>query len=247
MVNADVLPVKANTSQDPKTRLSEYEMVSQIRSEEFLRTSAGPIPDSEYSTLLLAGHETTSNATSFMLWELAKHQDVQARLRREIGSVRAANGSTPLTAEDLDRMPYLQAVVKVLKLPIGTSRSSPVTSQEHFRFHPPVHNVIRRSGEDDVLPLFEPIKARSGTLITHLPLPKGTNIVLSFAAYNRYVDRLPMLSRAPRLTPYFSNKKIWGNDADVFRPERWLEQKERVGPNTGGYCNLWVIRYGHVF
>ena len=29
---ADILSVKANNSQDPKTRLSEYEMISQIRS-----------------------------------------------------------------------------------------------------------------------------------------------------------------------------------------------------------------------
>lgn len=71
------------------------------------------VPDSVFSTLLLAGHETTSNAMSIMLWELAKHQDVRARLRREIASARAANGGAPLTAEDLDNMPYLQAVVKV--------------------------------------------------------------------------------------------------------------------------------------
>ncbi|KAF9646191.1 cytochrome P450 [Thelephora ganbajun] len=184
------LLVKANNSQDPKTRLSEYEMISQIR------------------TLLLAGHETTSNAMSFMLWELAKHQDVQARLRREIESARAANGGAPLAADDLDRMPYLHAVVKEL-----------------LRFHAPVHHIMRRSGEDDILPLFEPIKTQSGTLTTHVPLPEGTNLVLSLAAYNR-------------------NKKIWGNDADVFRPERWLEGKERAGPNIGGYYNLLTFATG---
>jgi len=184
------LLVKANGSHDPRTRLSEYEMISQIR------------------TILLAGHETTSNSMSFMLWELAKHQDVQACLRREIESARAANDGALFAADDFDGMPYLQAVVKEL-----------------FRFHAPVYHIMRRSGEDDVLPLFEPIKTKSGTLITDLPVPEGTNLVLSFAAYNR-------------------NKKIWGNDADVFRPERWLEEKERVGPNVGGYSNLLTFSAG---
>ncbi|KAF9784098.1 cytochrome P450 [Thelephora terrestris] len=184
------LLVKANSSQDPKTRLSEYEMISQIR------------------TILLAGHETTSNSMSFILWELTKHQDVQACLRREIESARAANDGAPFTAEDIDSMQYLQAVVK-----------------EVFRFHAPVYHIMRRSGEDDVLPLFEPIKTKSGTLITDIPVPEGTTFVLSFAAYNR-------------------NKKIWGNDADVFRPERWLEENERAGPNVGGYCNLLTFGAG---
>ena len=50
---------------------------------------------------------------SFLLWELAKHQGVQTRLRREIDSTRAASGGAPLTADDLEHMPYLQAVLKV--------------------------------------------------------------------------------------------------------------------------------------
>jgi len=56
-------------------------------------------------------------------------------------------------------------------------------------------------------------------------VPEGTDIVLSFAAYNR-------------------NKNIWGNDADVFRPERWLEEKERVSPGIGGYNNLLTFSAG---
>lgn len=130
---------------------------------------------------------------SFMLWELAKHQEVQMRLRREIESVRMANKGSSLTPHDLDNMPYLQAVVKVRegRRFVHLKSTQSVASQELFRFHAPVAHVIRRSGEDDVLPLFEPIKTRSGTLITSIQVPAGTNLVLSFAAYNRYVNRLP--------------------------------------------------------
>jgi len=35
IVRTDIHSVKANNSQDPKARLSEYEMISQIRSEHF--------------------------------------------------------------------------------------------------------------------------------------------------------------------------------------------------------------------
>lgn len=50
---------------------------------------------------------------SFMLWELAKHKDVQTRLRDEIKSARSANNGTPFAAHNLDEIPYLQAVIKV--------------------------------------------------------------------------------------------------------------------------------------
>lgn len=53
---------------------------------------------------------------SFMLWELAKHKHVQVRLRGEIEATRAANGGSPLTAVDIEHMPYLQAVVKVREI-----------------------------------------------------------------------------------------------------------------------------------
>ena len=96
------------------------------------------------------------------------------------------------------------------------------------------------------MPLFEPIKTRSGTLITDVPLPQGTNLVLSFAAYNRYVENLSTRkdTRAQNQNK-FRNKTVWGNDADIFRPERWLEEKGRTGPNVGGYSNLWVAYMRH--
>ena len=68
------------------------------------------------STLMLAGHETTANTLTWYLYELAKNQAYQDKLREEILSVRshiAARGSSDLTISDLDSMIYLPAGMKV--------------------------------------------------------------------------------------------------------------------------------------
>jgi cytochrome P450 len=61
----------------------------------------------ECLTIMLAGHETTANALSFSLWLLAKHPEMQRRLREEAMCVlgdRAAN------ADDYRRLPYATQV-----------------------------------------------------------------------------------------------------------------------------------------
>ena len=64
---------------------------------------------------MLAGHETTTNALSFLLLELARNPAIQTRLRDEIRATRhatRARGQMELTPADLEAMPYLQAVLK---------------------------------------------------------------------------------------------------------------------------------------
>lgn len=56
--------------------------------------------------------------------------------------------------------------------------------------HPIVYHISRNEGRDDVLPLSEPITTNSGKVISEVPIPKGTNLTLSFAAYNRYPKSL---------------------------------------------------------
>ncbi|KAJ3539651.1 hypothetical protein NM688_g6334 [Phlebia brevispora] len=90
--------VRANVSENPKTRLSEEEMVAQM------------------STLTLAGHETTASTLTWYLYELARHSEFQTKLRDEVMAVRnriSARGETDLTIDDLDSMAYLQAGMKV--------------------------------------------------------------------------------------------------------------------------------------
>ncbi|PBK60601.1 cytochrome P450 [Armillaria solidipes] len=98
--------------------------------------------------------------------------------------------------------------------------------KETLRYHAVVYNVLRVSSQDDVLPLSKPITTTSGKVLHELPIPKGLQIISSVAAYNR-------------------NKDIFGEDADVFNPERWL--RESV-PNTtaslGVYGSLFTFTGG---
>lgn len=122
---------------------------------------------------MLAGQETGSNTLSFALYELARHPHYQNRLRAEIRAMERVvheRGSATFTSFDLDGMPFLQALAR-----------------EVLRYHPVVPHNYRQALKDDVLPLSKPIKTMSGRLVDEIPIPKGTRVVLSVAAYNRYV------------------------------------------------------------
>ena len=54
-----------------------------------------------------------------------------------------------------------------------------------------------------VLPLSEPIRGVDGTMMHEIFVPKDTAIVVALLASNR-------------------NKAIWGEDAEEWKPERWL-------------------------
>lgn len=88
-------------SENPSLQLSKKEMVAQM------------------GALTFAGHETTANTLTWMLWELAKHPEYQDMLRAEIQEKRAeisAEGShLDFSVDDLESMPFLQALIKVSK------------------------------------------------------------------------------------------------------------------------------------
>ncbi|PBK75151.1 cytochrome P450 [Armillaria solidipes] len=188
--NKDIMSllVKANALEDRKKRLPENELWAQM------------------NTIIVAGHETTTNALAWALLELARHPDIQTKLRAEIRAYLRNRAVSELTAEDFDSMPYLTAVVKSL------------------RFHPTLHHAYRYACEDDVLPLRQPIIDVDGKVLTEIPIPRGTYIFCSIAAYNR-------------------NKEIFGADADLYNPERWL--KGTVKPSSdasiGVYANLFTF------
>ena len=60
-------------------------------------------------TFVVAGHETSANALAWGYYLLALHQDMQAKVRQEIRSVRPKG---PMEFSDLEAMPLLRAHVK---------------------------------------------------------------------------------------------------------------------------------------
>lgn len=90
--------MRANASEDPKSRLDDEEMISQM------------------AAFILAGHETTASTTTWLLYELARHPEFQEKMRAEVVLKRAevsARGDSEFTMEDLESMSYLQAALKV--------------------------------------------------------------------------------------------------------------------------------------
>ncbi|KIK60069.1 hypothetical protein GYMLUDRAFT_226369 [Collybiopsis luxurians FD-317 M1] len=152
------LLVQANTdvSHNIKSRLSEEELLACMQA------------------LMFAGHETTANTLTWMLYELARSPRLQERLRAEIRCTEQrimSRRDAEITIQDLESMPLLGAVVK-----------------ETLRFHTVSINMGRTSVEDDILPLSKPITTKTGEILQEIPLPKGTTIYASISAYNRNKD-----------------------------------------------------------
>ncbi len=84
---------------------------------------------SESMQLLVAGHETSSNALSWLLYLLVSRPDCLARVREEFTSVL---GDNPLTHGDVPKFPFATQVV-----------------QESLRLYPPFWMVDRMAIADD--------------------------------------------------------------------------------------------------
>ncbi|KAL0581732.1 hypothetical protein V5O48_000314 [Marasmius crinis-equi] len=75
--------------------------------------------------------------------------------------------------------------------------------KEGLRLHPSSPRTERVALQDDVIPLGRPILAREGRTMDALPVKAGQVFHVSFKALN--VD-----------------PEVWGDDAEVFKPERWV-------------------------
>lgn len=104
-------------------------------------------------TFLAAGHETTATSMTWALYALCLYPDVQQKLRDEVRqklpSILDGGSATPMTAETLESLPYLNAVCN-----------------EVFRVYPPA-GITKRVAAKDTSILGQPIPA--GTVIAISP------------------------------------------------------------------------------
>jgi cytochrome P450 len=85
----------------------------------------------ETTTLLVNGHESTANAAVWVFYELARHPEIEAKVRDEID--RVCGSATP-TDEELRKLTYQRMVI-----------------EEVMRLYPPGWTVSRTAIEDDVI------------------------------------------------------------------------------------------------
>ena len=85
---------------------------------------------------MFEGHDTTSSGISWILYNLARHLDIQARARREVDAILdGRQGSDEsLLWDDMAAMPYLTMCIK-----------------ESLRLHPPVHFISRQTTKTTVI------------------------------------------------------------------------------------------------
>ncbi|KAH9923760.1 cytochrome P450 [Epithele typhae] len=193
----DVMSIllRANMTASEKDRLAEEELIAQV------------------STFILAGMDTTSNATSRVLHILASKTDAQTKLPDEILEAQAG---TEVSYDTLMELPFLDAVCR-----------------ETLRVYAPVTTISRYAVKDTVLGLSAPIRGTDGTLISEVPVPKGTAVLCDLGACN-------------------TNAALWGPDArewkpELFQQERWLAPLPREVEEArvpGVYSNLMTVHGG---
>ncbi|KAJ6566557.1 cytochrome P450 [Mycena capillaripes] len=115
-------------------------------------------------TFFVAGHETTSTATTWALYALALHPDVQATLRAELQTM----GTDAPSLDALNALPYLDKVVR-----------------EVMRVHSPVLFTNRMAMRDDVIPLGTPYTDTRGVQHDSIIVAKGQMIYVPICALNR--------------------------------------------------------------
>ncbi|PIL34527.1 cytochrome P450 [Ganoderma sinense ZZ0214-1] len=100
--------------------------------------------------------------------------------------------------------------------------------RETLRVFAPVALSARTAAKDSVVPLTSSVRGRDGKNVHEVIVPRGTIVIVHYQASN-------------------TNPAVWGEDADEWKPERWLAplpgsvEEARI---PGMYSNLMTFAAG---
>ncbi|KAJ7627351.1 cytochrome P450 monooxygenase [Roridomyces roridus] len=97
--------------------------------------------------------------------------------------------------------------------------------RETMRLFPPVGFTTREAMADDVIPLSKPYVDARGLTYHSIEVKRGTTIRIPIAGVHR-------------------DKAIWGEDADLFNPERWETIPESASNVPSVWGNLFTFLAG---
>lgn len=138
---------------------------------------------------MFAGSDTTSLAITWTLLLLARHPEIQTRLRAELLDIVPSTPLSRLTTEEIESLhvvlsnhPYLNNVVR-----------------ESLRLVPPLHSSLRVATQDDEIPTSYPVHLRDGSISDQrsIHIRKGDFVHVPVEAFHL-------------------DKEIWGENAWEF-------------------------------
>lgn len=90
----------------------------------------------EVETFMFEGHDTTSSGIAWILYNLARHPDIQSKARAEVDAILDSEGhhDNALLWDDMSQLPYLTRCIK-----------------ESLRLHPPVHLISRQTTKETII------------------------------------------------------------------------------------------------
>lgn len=149
VVEEEVMRVVEERRENPD---KEGDLLSMLLAAQDVEPGLKPLNNQEVhdqvATLFLAGHETTACALTWTCYLLAKHPDIQEKVRQEI---KEAMTEGPLGFETVSKLKLTRAVIS-----------------ESLRLYPPIWNLGRHAMEDMELGEFEIKKSDFIILLQYL-------------------------------------------------------------------------------
>ncbi|KAG2059079.1 cytochrome P450 [Suillus hirtellus] len=165
----------------------------------------------QMNVMVFAGLDTTTSALSRCIYLLAKNPLAQARLRSEIrDAIKSASHAQEGSSFSEHDNPLLRLSYDALiNLPFLDA-----VVRETLRLYPSLPHMGRKVVKATTLPLQFPVRSSSGAEISSISLHEDVFVIISILAANR-------------------NRTLWGDDANEWKPERWLSSSGRKdGPDT---------------